>query len=55
MTNQELTTHLVALLQAHRDPMPDDQWEALDGSPLMNALDAIADLEYEVEENGYAA
>ncbi len=55
MTNQELTLQLVAMLQAHRDPMPDEQWEALDGSPLMDALDAIADLEYHVEENGYTA
>ena len=54
MTNKELTLQLVSLLQAHRDPMPEAQWEALDGSPLMDVLDAIADLEYEVEENGYA-
>ena len=53
MTNKELTLQLVSLLQAHRDLMPEAQWEALDGSPLMDALDAIADLEYEVEEKGY--
>ena len=55
MTNKELTLQLVSLLQQHRDPMPDEQWEALDGTPLMTALDALADLEYEVEEHNYMA
>ena len=54
MNNKELTIHLVNLLQTHRDSLSDDAWDAMDGSPLMDALDALADLEYAVEENGYA-
>ncbi len=53
MTNKELTLHLVNLLQTHRDSISDDDWDAMVGSPLMDALDAITDLEWEVEENGY--
>lgn len=54
MNNKELTIHLVNLLQTHRDFLSDDAWDEMDGSPLMDALDALADLEFEVEENGYA-
>ena len=54
MNNKELTLHLVNLLQTHRDSTTDDDWDLLDGSPLGIALDALTDLEYEVEENGYA-
>ena len=54
MTNTELVCHLVQTLQQFRDNTPDEEWDNLDGSPLMDALDAIADLEYQVEENGYA-
>ena len=53
MNNRELTVHLVNLLQTHRSSLSDDAWDSLDGSPLGIALDALADLEYEVEENGY--
>ena len=53
MTNKELTIHLVELLQTHRDSTSDDDWDLLDGSPLGITLDAITDLEYEVEKNGY--
>lgn len=53
MTNKEITIHLVNLLQTHRDSTSDDDWDLLDGSPLGITLDAIADLEYEVEKNGY--
>ena len=53
MNNRELTLHLVNLLQTHRDSTTDEEWDELDGSPLIDALDALTDLEYEVEENGY--
>ena len=53
MNNRELTLHLVNLLQTHRDSTTDEEWDELDGSPLMDALDALTDLEFEVEENGY--
>lgn len=53
MTNAQMATQLVSLLQAHRDALTDAAWESLDGTPLMDALDALTDLEYEVEEQGY--
>ncbi|QNI75631.1 hypothetical protein [Synechococcus sp. MVIR-18-1] len=53
MNNQELTHRLVYLLQTHRDSLSDEAWDEMDGTPLMDALDALADLEFEVEENGY--
>ena len=53
MTNAQLALHLVSLLQAHRDSLSDAAWDRLDGSPLMDALDGIADLEYAVEEQNY--
>ena len=53
MNNRELTIHLVNLLQTHRDSISDDNWDAMDGSPLMDVLDSITDLEWEVEENNY--
>ncbi len=53
MTNAQLATQLVSLLQAHRDTLTDAAWESLDGTPLMDALDGLADLEYAVEEQNY--
>lgn len=53
MTTTELVSHLVQTLQQFRDNTPDEEWDELDGTPLMNALDGLADLEYEVEENNY--
>ena len=55
MTNAELTAQLVSLLQTHRDSLSDDAWDELDGAPFGDALDAITDLEYEVEENNRQA
>ena len=49
------TCQLVSLLQTHRGNLSDDAWDALDGTPLGDALDSITDLEWEVEENNYQA
>ena len=49
MNNKELTHRLVSLLQSHRESLSDEAWDAMDGTPLMDALDALADLEFEVE------
>ena len=53
MTTTELVSHLVQTLQQFRDNTPDEEWDELDGTPLMNALDGLADLEFEVEEHNY--
>jgi hypothetical protein len=41
------------MLQQFRDETSHDDWDALDGTPLMNALDSLTDLEWEIEENSY--
>ena len=53
MTNAELACRLVLILQQFRDETSDDDWDALDGTPLMDALDSLTDLEWEIEENNY--
>ena len=53
MTNADMASRLVLMLQQFRDKTSDDDWDALDGTPLGDALDALTDLEWELEDNDY--
>ena len=45
----ELSQRLLSLLQEARQAIPDDRYDELEGTWLMGALDAVCDLEYELE------
>lgn len=51
MTTYDATHELVAVLQRHRDAIPDHIWDAQDEQStwLMHAWDALSDLEYHLE------
>ena len=49
MTTYDAMHELVAVLQRQRDAFPDHVWEAQEETWLMNAWDALTDLEYHLE------
>ena len=53
MTNADMASRLVLMLQQFRNKTSDDDWDALDDTPLGDALDALTDLEWELEDNNY--